>query len=669
MIVSLNWLTDYVDVSAMPAAELGELLTRIGICCDGIDRTESDVLFDLEITSNRPDCLGHIGVAREIAAATGKPLQLPDLGGVPEAPPPAGELTDVAVPAADLCGRYTARVVRGVKVAPSPGWLIDRLAGAGLRGVNNVVDVTNYVLLEYGQPLHAFDYDLLAEHRIVVRRGRRGEEIVSIDGTRCTLTEEMLVIADAEKPVAVAGIMGGVESEINAKTVNLLIESAQFDPLATRRAARALALMTESSYRFERGVDPVAVDAASLRACQLILQTAGGRLAQGLVDVWADPYQPPLVTLRTRRCRDLLGVDVDDKTQAGILRRLGLAPRLAGGKITCRIPPWRGDLRREVDLIEEVARLEGYEKIPLHDRVAHGVGPVSVEERARRRLRGALSAAGLDEAITYGFIDDAEAGMFGFAGGVRVDPAARRSNNLLRPTLLPSLLAACKRNQDAGNADVGLYELAAVFPPAGDDALPAEYTQLALLAGRDLRELRAALEAAADEVAPGAKLEVVPAAVGGLARDASAEVRLDGECVGAVGRIAPEVLDAYGLDGPLSAATIRFDALLQRAGNLPAYRPLPRFPPVSRDLAVVLDEHLPWSRLEQAIRSAHQPRLEAVEYVTTYRGRQVPCGKKSVTVSLTYRSGEGTLRSEEVEAMVAEVVAAVSGALGAALRE
>ncbi len=667
MNISLNWLTDYVDVAAMPTAELAELCTHIGMYCDGIDQTDADVVFDMEVTSNRPDWLGHIGVAREIAAAASLPLELPDLAGLPTTAPPAAELTGVEVLDPDLCPRYTARVIRGVAIGPSPRWLVERLEAVGLRSVNNVVDVTNYVLMEYGQPLHAFDYDLLAENRIVVRRGRGGEQIVSIDETRCELNEDMLVIADAARPVAIAGVMGGLDSEISSRSTNILLESAQFDPLTTRKTARALSLMSESSYRFERGVDPVGVDLASLRACQLILQTAGGELAEGVVDVWAEPYRGPGVVMRTDRCRALLGVSVDDRTQAEILDRLGLQPKPADGRITCTIPPWRCDLQREVDLIEEVARLYGYDKIPEHDRVTHGVGGLTLIERVRSQIAGVLSAAGLDEAVTYTFVDDAEAALFGFSRGVRVDPKVRRTSNLLRPTLLPSLLAACKRNQDAGNPGVNLYELAAVFPP-GAGELPDEYTQLAVVAQRDVPALRGVLEAVLARVSPAATLEVVPAAAPGLAEGAAAEVRLDGEAVGSLGMIAPAVLDAYGLEKPLAAATLRFEALLARGGEVRTCRPMPKFPPAARDLSVVVDDALPWADLAAVIGSVAEPMLESVAYVTTYRGKQIAKGKKSVTVSLTYRNPEGTFRSEEVDEKVGRVVAALADGLGATLR-
>ncbi len=672
MKVSLNWLTDYVDVSAMPAEELGEVFTRIGLCCDGIEQTEADVVFDLDVTANRPDCLGHVGVARELAAALRLELKLPDLSSVQTGPRKAAELTGVEVLDPELCPRYTARVILGVKIGPSPPWMVERLAAAGLRSINNVVDATNYVLLEYSQPLHAFDYDLLRENRIVVRRALRGEELVSIDGTRCRLDGKMLVIADAREPVAIAGIMGGLHSEVGLKTANILLESAQFDPAATRKTARALALMTEASYRFERGVDPVGVNAASLRAAQLILQIAGGTLAQGLVDVWSRPYKPPGVAMRTQRCRDLLGVSIEDESQAEILRRLGLCPRLQGGRITCTIPAHRGDLSREVDLIEEVVRLHGYEKIPIRQKVSHPVVAGGMLERTRKAVRAALSAAGFDEAITFSFSDDAEAALFGHSGGVRVDARVRRSGNLLRPTVLGSLLRCCKNNQDVGNEEVNLYELAAVFRArcgVAADELPQEHLELGMVCQGDVHFLRGALEAVVGQVAPRTRLTVVPAAAAGLDERASAEVRLDGQPAGIIGTVSAQVLDHYGLERPHAAAAVRFEALIGRASGERSYRPLPRFPAVRRDLSLVVDEQVAWRALEEAIRSAGQGELEGLEYVGTYRGRQIPAGKKSVTVSLTYRSPTETLRHEQVDEMVRGVVEALGERVGAELRK
>ncbi|MDY7009140.1 MAG: phenylalanine--tRNA ligase subunit beta [Planctomycetota bacterium] len=676
MKVSLNWLTDYVDVSAMPAGELADVFTRIGLCCESAEETDTDIVLDLEVTSNRPDCLGHIGVAREAAAALGLELKLPDLSAVSVGSTGVEKLTSVEVLAPDMCPRYTARIIRGVKVGPSPSWMVERLEAVGLRGINNVVDVTNYVLMEFGQPLHAFDQNRLSGGRIIVRRGLPGEQIVSIDGTRCTLTEEMLVIADADKPVAVAGIMGGLESEVGDDTTDILMESARFDPLTIRKAARALSLMSESSYRFERGVDPVAVETASLRACQLLLQTAGGEPACGVIDVWADPYRPPKVTLRTDRCRSLLGVEVNDAAQAEILNRLGLSAELKSGRIVCRIPAWRADLRREIDLIEEVARLHGYDKIPVHNEVTHPVTGASESESLRQGVRDILSAAGFDEAITYTFTDDEAAALFGFQTGLHVDAAVRRTNNMLRPTLLGSLLRACKTNQDVGNEDVNLYELAAVFPPAvrrderpadsGD--LPEEYTALGMVTQRNISDLRGALEAVISLSAPAAKLEVLAGPVAGLSEGQAAEIHLDGRRIGLIGMVADAALDYFGLEKPHAAAMINFDMLMDYAGAERTYGPLPKFPAVVRDLSLVVDEAVTWRELAGAIDSTDQPMRESLRYVGTYHGRQIQSGKKSVTVSLTYRSDDGTLRSDQVDEMVGQVIEALAGQLGAELR-
>ena len=665
MKVSLNWLTDYVDIS-MSAGELAELIVSVGFGVEEIVQTETDVVLDLEITSNRPDLLGHVGVARELAAAAGAKFRPPVIGQLPVHGNVA-DLTGVEVPDPQLCPRYTARVIRGAKVGPSPKWMVERLQAVGMRSINNVVDVTNYVLMEYSQPLHSFDLDKLAGRRIVVRRARNGEHIVSIDGTKCELNDTMLVIADAEKPVAIAGVMGGLNTEVGEQTVNVLIESAQFDPLSIRHTSRRLQLMSESNYRFERGVDPVAVDEASLRACQLILQTAGGLLAGGVADVWAKPFEPPVVRLRPERCDAILGVTVPPGRQVEILQRLGLSPLVEGGRIACTIPPHRPDLRREIDLIEEVARLDGYAKIPVGGQVTHAVRGEALPQRTRRQIGRVLAAAGFDEAVTFTFIDRAEAELFGWAETVRVNPRVRKTNNVLRPTLLPSLLRACKANQDAGNADVSLFELAAVFPP-GRGTLPDEYVQIGMVTTGDLRDLRGAVEAIVAQVAADAALDVREAPARGFADGAAAEILLDGEPAGTIGRLDRGVLDFHGLESPIAAATMRLEALLKRAGKTPTYCPIPRLPAVKRDLSFIVEEAVTWRQVQATIDAVRQSMRAGVDHVTTYRGKPIPDGKKSVTVTLTYRSAEGTLRSEQVDEQVADVVSAMKQTWSAELR-
>ncbi len=692
MKVSLNWLTDYVNLGSHSAQQIADVLTRIGLVCDAIDETDADVVFDLDVTSNRPDCLGHVGIARELATALGLPLSQPDLSGLKAAKPTAAELTSVQVLDADLCPRYTARVIRGVRVGPSPAWMVDRLQAVGLRSVNNIVDVTNYVMLEYSQPLHSFDMDRLSEGRIVVRRAKAGEQIVSIDGSRCELNPAMLVIADAAHPVAVAGIMGGLESEIGDKTVNVLLESARFDPMSIRQTSRNLGLLSDSSYRFERGVDPVGVEIASRRACQLILQLAGGQLAdhvptkrgaigatfqlppqlaEGVVDVWATPFAPAKVALRPERTNKILGIDVPAERQLELLQSLGLSPVMDAGKIVCTIPSHRADLSREIDLIEEVCRLHGLDKIPLYDRLTHRVVGPSRQEVLRGRLRRAMESSGFDEAMTFTFCDPAEAGLFGFAQPICVDERVRKTNNVLRPTLLCSLLRVAKNNQDVGNTDVNLYEIASVFPPkphATADDLPDEYTGLAILSQRSATHIRGALDSALAQLSPTARLDVTPAEIAGLAEGAAANFTIDGKPAGHIGMISQAALDYYGLEQPCSAAMVRLEPLLAVAEMSWKYRPLPKFPPIRRDLSLLLDEAVTWKELSETIRALNQPELEELDYVGTYRGKQVPPGKKSLTLTLTYRSATETLRHEQADAFVAQVLAAAQKRLAAELR-
>ncbi len=666
MLISLNWLSDYVNVN-LPVEQLGELMMSTGLNLEGITDAGDDIVLDLEVTSNRPDCLGHLGVARELAAATGEQFTPPTVSQALATGGKAAELTSVQVDAPDLCPRYTARVIRNVKVGPSPAWLVERLEAVGLRSVNNVVDVTNFVLMEYSQPLHSFDYDKLAENRIVVRLARAGEKLVSIDQTTCTLDEQMLVIADADKPVAIAGVMGGLDTQVAEGTTSVLIESAQFDPLSVRRTSRKLQLMSDSNFRFERGVDPVAIDAASLRACEMIIELAGGELAEGMVDVWAKPFEAGKVALRPARCDALLGTQTSPARQVEILAALGLSPVQAGDVIECTIPPYRADLTREVDLIEEIARIEGFDKIPLGRNITHPIITESLGRRTRRRVGELLAAAGFDEAVTFTFVDDEEAELFAPGGVLNVDATVRRSNNALRKTLTNSLLRACKTNQDAGTAEVSLFEIAAVFAPA-EDGSAGEHSELGLVTTGDLRALRGAVEVLAERLCPLSSLTVAPTDAPGFAAGSAATAMLDGEPIATLGVVDSTVQDFYSLERPIAAAAIDFDKLLARADQQATYQPLPRFPAVTRDLSLIVDQAVTWRELADAISAVDQPMRVAMDYVTTFRGKPIAKGRKSVTLTLTYRSPTGTLRGEQVDEQVAAVLAAASQAFGAELR-
>src|SRR5688572_25546597 len=367
MNISLEWLRDFLP-KPVDAGAAADALIRGGFPVENIVQRGEDTVLDVEVTSNRGDCLSHVGVAREMSALLNVPFKS-EQSRPAETGPPVKDVTSVVIEARDLCPHYVARVIRGVKIGPSPAWMVRRLEAVGLRSINNVVDVTNYVMFEMGQPLHAFDFDRLRGKKIIVREARLGEKITSIDGHERRLAAGMLVIADAERPVALAGVMGGIDSEVSGATVNVLLESARFDPLSVRKTARALAMKSDSSYRFERGLDPTLPERASLRAAQLILETAGGELLSGAAAAGDAVHKPKQLSLRMGRLKQLLGIEIPLPQVVDALTRLGLAPAPHGNRVNVTVPSWRLDINLEVDLIEEVARVVGYDKVPVRDRI------------------------------------------------------------------------------------------------------------------------------------------------------------------------------------------------------------------------------------------------------------------------------------------------------------
>ena len=392
MKVSLDWLSEYVQVD-LKAEEIAEVLSDLGLPCEGIERLDGDTVLDVEVTSNRGDCLSHIGIARELAAATGKELRLPQVE-LEEMERPASEFAQVEIREPDMCGRYTGRVIEGVKVGPSPDWMAKRLEAVGMRSVNNVVDATNYAMLETGQPPHAFDYATIEGAKIIVRKAMPGEQIVSIDGTKCDLTPEMLVIADVKRPVAVAGVMGGLETEVGDITKTILLEDAYFDPVCIRTTSRRLALPSEASFRFERFVDIERIDWASRRTAQLIVQVAGGRVAKGMVDAYPRKVQPREVTMRLSRLNKLLGIEVPQDVVLRILTALCFEPRLQEGSVVCRVPTWRSDIQREVDVIEEVARVHGYDRVPTRKQIQIEATPADAHQKLSEAVGTFLNGCG-----------------------------------------------------------------------------------------------------------------------------------------------------------------------------------------------------------------------------------------------------------------------------------
>jgi phenylalanyl-tRNA synthetase beta chain len=670
MIVSWNWLADYVLLD-MPVDRLTERLALTGLNHESTEETGGDLAIDLEVTSNRPDCLSHIGVAREIGVLFGKELRSPD-----PRPREAGPRVETATSVVDeeptLCPRFTARVVTGIKIGESPWWMRKRLETLGVRPISNVVDITNYVMFECGQPLHAYDLDKLSERRLVVRKARGKETLRAINDKVYELTPDMLVIADAERPVGLAGVMGGLETEISAGTKSVLIEAAQFDSMSVRRTARALGLFSPSSYRFERPLDPERTEWANRRCAELILELAGGTLLEGVIDVHTPPAPRTAITLRLDQIPRVLGISVARSEVIRILHALGLeAVGEADNALTFRPPSWRADLEREVDLIEEVARIHGYHHIPEDRPVPLTRSSKGPRERVETEVRGVLAGIGFDEAATFSLVSDeliVPSNDPGALPPIRVEHSSRKKENLLRTSLIPSLLAARAYNEAHGTPDAELFEIANVYLPRSDRPLPDEPTRLTLVSGRDFLGLKGALEGLLGRLHADHALEAKPHESPMFVAGRAAKLSLGGTALGVVGEVAQERLDAFGLRNRCSAAEIAFDVLQDRAELIPRYRPLPPFPVVSRDLSLVVDRTLPWSELASAVRSAAGGILESLEYLDVFAGGDIPEGRHSLHFGLRFRHAERTLTGDEVDKAVTAAIDACAARFGATLR-
>lgn len=669
MKVSLNWLRDYVEVERS-AEQVADLLMHLGLPCEGVEEVGDDVVLDVEITSNRGDCLSHIGIARELAAATGTEVRLPEVE-LEEMDRPASEFVAVEIEEPDLCARYTARVMEGVKIGPSPDWVRRRLEAVGMRSVNNVVDATNYAMLETGQPPHAFDNATIEGDRIIVRKARPGEQLVSIDGTQCALTPDMLVIADANKPVALAGVMGGLHTEVSDATTTILLEDAYFSPLPVRTASRRLSLPSEASFRFERHVDIENIDWASRRTAQLIVQFAGGRVAKGVVDAYPRKPEPHEVSMRLARLNRLLGIEVPPDEAVRILAALHFSPRRRDGEIICAVPTWRSDVHREVDLIEEVARVHGYERVPTQRKIHIEAKPADPRQQLLQSAGRFLNGCGYYETVTVAFVEQATAELFATgtsAAHLGVQDVIRRSANLLRQSLLGSLLEVLKTNVNAKNLPCRIYEIADTFVPTGEkDALPNERTMLGLVTDGDLRPLCGAVEGLIRDVNRAADVEFAPADVP-WAR-VGAAIRVNGRTIGQAGIFSDAVRERFDFkDISLCGAELDFGQLMELRGGPVRIKTIPRFPAVERDLSIVVAERTAWAQIAQAVNDGAPPELEETRFIDIYRGKGIDPGSKSVTLSLRFRDEDGTLTHETVDGYQAAIVKSLERAVGAELR-
>jgi len=666
MLISFNWLRELTNTGLRPN-ELRERLTMVGLAIDAVETHADDSVLDVEVPSNRPDCLSHVGIAREVSVIDRKELNLPPVRSV-KMDGRSADLTSVEIKDPDLCPRYAARLVRSVKIGPSPDWLAKRLEAIGQRPINNVADITNYVLHEVGQPLHAFDFNKLGGHRIVVRRAARGEKLRTLDGFDRELTDEMLVIADAEKAVALAGIMGGEDSEISTSTTDVLIESAYFDPNSVRRTARRLGMDTEASRRFERGADRENVLRAQQRCVELICELAGGVATEDAIDVYPQPYVPRLVEFRPDRVKELTSLTVKRDEIVRILTGLGFkSDYLPLEKFSTEVPSWRIDVEQEEDVVEEVARHSGYDKIASELPPSNIPGEYQPSEMQQRSLRRALNSCGFDEAITFSFITREE--QFELIPALHDQGQTELQNPIIedatwmRSSLLPGLMNSLRHNLNHGIRDVRLFEIGRVFGISRDGEVPDEPLALGMIATGaaveenkaqadrelDFFDVKGALEAAVDWMNLSPLVFTNTTAKHLRPGQAASIKRADGVEIGTIGRLAEAVASAYKFRQPVYVMEIDLGSLMSGPQRPIQYSPLPRYPSVMRDISLLLNRTVPLDEILGAVRHQHVADCRNVMLVGTFAGANIPPNKRSVTLRLEYRSDERTLRDEEVE--------------------
>lgn len=677
MKIGYNWIRDICDTD-LPVRELADRLTGVGLVVEEVSQVgDNDYCLDVEVTANRSDCLGIIGMARELAAATGCALRLEDydgqLGGV--APDRcSGVAVDVDVRDDRLCPHYIAQVIENVTVAQSPAWLQDRLVSVGIRPVNNVVDITNYVLIESGQPLHAFDMDKLDGRGVVVRHAASGEKMAAIDGSCQELEPDMLVIADRRGAVAIAGVMGGKETEVSDDTRNILLECALFEPASVRKTSKRLGLSSDSSYRFERGVDPGYVGPSAKRAADLILKIAGGDVV-GVVDKGGRVGRKNRITLRLSRPARLLGVDITERDIKGILERLGFSVvSETDGRIDVQAPSYRMDVSREVDLVEEIIRIYGYDKIPIKTGIPIGIAGERRYERVTDAVRSQLVGLGLFEVITFSIVDDVPAGfdvrMWAEPEGVVLRNPLVRTEDRLRKTLLFNFLKIGRHNQNRGVKDVNIFEISNIYLPVVGSRRPDEKRCLGLLVSKGFLELKGIIESVVSLLRVDGECAWLPRDFNIFEMARSAAITVDGKPCGFIGELCKELCGLFELNGSACFAELDFDMLVSRsAASSRRYAGLPGFPGMTRDLAVVVDECVMWDQIETCIKSANVTLLERIDFFDIYRGKQVDAGKKSVAFSVSFRSHERTLRGNEADSAIADIVSKLGNDLGARLRE
>jgi phenylalanyl-tRNA synthetase beta chain len=697
MKVVYNWLKDFVDVTATPD-DLASRLALSGTNIGGVEKGAHGAVIDAEVSSNRPDCLSHYGIAREISAVYKLPLKALPQAKLPESSSAkVGDAVSVEIQSPELCGRFTARVIRGVKIAPSPAWLRERLEASGVASISNVVDATNYVMLELGQPTHAYDYDKIRDHRIVVRTSRAGEKTRTLDGVERTVDAKICMIADGDgaRGIGIGGIMGGADTEISFSTRNILIEAAWFEPIAVRRGARNLRLHTEASTRFGRGGDPEIAEIASRRVAELVLQLAGGELLSGVVDVYPGKRAPKKIRVTRAELLRVMGADVPDKEVEAALGALGFAPvrvdenRGAEGSLLatweCTQPSWRAEVEREIDLIEEIARIYGLDKFAPRFPVARQGAARLQHYDAQIRVRERLVGLGYQEILTIPHIDEARDALFRAtdAQPARMANPLSEEAGVLRSTGLVTMAAALEWNLNHGQRNVRLFEIGRQYRLNGSTSV--ETRVLTIGATGDAREknlydgaraysfadLKGDLDAVG-ELAGGFSWSAHPTSASDWAHAArSGQVSLGGDDVGTAAQLARRVADRLKLRQDVFLAEIVIDpvyATIEDLKDSRRYEPLPRFPSVERDFSLLLSDGTSFDAVKKAIETLKIAEVVSVEAGDLFRGKNVPAGKYSLMVRVVFQSREATLTDAQTGDFSSRIVVALEKQVGAQLR-
>ncbi len=635
----------------------------------------TDTVFEVEVGANRPDCLSILGMARECAAATGKDVKLPETSYTES----GGDINDyisVTVKDNELCERYIARAVKNVKIGPSPKWMRERLISAGVRSINNIVDITNYVMLETGQPMHAFDYENISGKQIVVRRARSGESIVTLDDKKRELNDDMLLICDAQGPIAIAGVMGAQNSGIQDNTTTIIFESAKFMQGSTRRTSRALGLPTESAMRFSKGVDTAGSKTAMDRALNLIEKLGAGEIVSGEIDVLSADLSPKSITSSASGINSRLGTDIPADEMAHLLDRVFIKNRAEGDKLISEIPSFRGDITLEEDISEEVARMYGYNNIPTTKMMGEIVrGVIPAEEIIVDRTKCVLNALGCYECVTYSFAAVSELEKLGLEQGDRRRNMLRILNPLgdeqgyLRTSPVPDILKVISTNLNMKVGNIRLFENGRVYFPAADDELPEEskYICIAVCGEEDFFSLKGIVENLIESFGI-TQLQLVPKASVYYHPGRCASLYINGNKAGEMGEIHPDVANAYDIDKKVCVAELSLETIIAAADDTKRSEPLPRFPAAERDLALILDENVAAGDVESCIRNNAGEFFESVRLFDVYTGDQLGEGKKSLAFSIVFRAKDRTLLDEEANAARDAIVAAAENEFGAKIR-